>query len=407
MFKVTVPSFSYKDPWDIPFINRLSTLKNGSQSIAYYYDYPDNSTFRYRVYNMIQALSESSRDVSAAFFSYKDINYLDQVVDLADVLVICRARYTHFLNRAITKARNKGKRVFFDVDDLVFMPAYTHFLLETLNQDLDNPKVWDFWFGYIGRQNATMELCERVITTNSFLGSISSQFQNKPTAIIPNFLNKEQIDISNKIFQEKVTNKFTRNETITLGYFSGTPSHNKDLQIISDALVEILNENPTVNLRVVGYIDLKPPLNHFTSRIQLIGLQDFINLQRLIGEVEINLVPLQENIFTNCKSELKYFEAGVVGTLTIASPIYSYSRAIRCGENGFIAKSYEWYEKINTVIQLIQGNYPVIAQNAYEDSIKPSLAIEFLEQLYRQSQTIWKFLSGREEYLREVSMISS
>jgi len=383
MFNLDIPSIAYTDPWKIPLIERLSALNYDQPSVVYYYDFPDNSTFRYRVYNMIQALK--SINVSATFLSYKDQNYLEDLVDCADILVVCRARYTHKLNRAIVKAKNKGKTVFFDIDDLVFVPSLTHFILDTLDQDLENPKVWDFWFGYIGRQFATMELCERVITTNKYLANMIQKYLRKPVMVIPNFLNNEQLNISDQIFKQKVQRGFSRNKKITLGYFSGTPSHNKDFRLISDALAELLGKNSQIDLRVVGFMELRQPMDLFRSRIQFIKLQDFINLQRLIGEVEVNLVPLQNNIFTNCKSELKFFEAGVVGTITVASPVYTYAKAIRDGQNGFLAQDHEWLEKIELAISQLPDNYSIIAERAHQDSI---------EQFawYNQVQTIYKTL---------------
>ena len=83
-----------------------------------------------------------------------------------------------------------------------------------------------------------------------------------------------------------------------------------------------------------------------TDRISQHPFQDYVNLQRLLGSVEINLMPLQCNTFTDCKSELKYFEAASVGTLSIASPSYTYSRAIRHGVNGYLAKAHEWADAI-------------------------------------------------------------
>ena len=47
---------------------------------------------------------------------------------------------------------------------------------------------------------------------------------------------------------------------------------------------------------------------------------DFIELQRKIAEVDVNLVPLVNNEFSNCKSELKFYEASIVGTVTCAAP---------------------------------------------------------------------------------------
>ena len=58
--------------------------------------------------------------------------------------------------------------------------------------------------------------------------------------------------------------------------------------------------------------------------------------QRLIAEVEINISPLKENQFTNCKSELKFFEAAACGTLTLASPTYAFKKSIVHGVTGFL-----------------------------------------------------------------------
>ncbi|MGA9407758.1 MAG: hypothetical protein WBW71_11565, partial [Bacteroidota bacterium] len=53
-----------------------------------------------------------------------------------------------------------------------------------------------------------------------------------------------------------------------------------------------------------GYIDANVLRSRFgRSRIHYFQFSDFINLQRLIGSVDFNLVPLQHNAFTQCKSE--------------------------------------------------------------------------------------------------------
>ncbi len=365
ILKTTPPV--YADPWVSSFEQRLRTLAAGDKKVAYYYDYPDNSTFRYRVYNMIQVLSLSAGKISAAYFSFEEQDELDRVVDLADVLVICRARYNHKLNQAIHRAHNQGKPVLYDIDDMVFDPAYTHLIMATVGEDLNRPGAWEYWFGYISRLGATLKLCDRIITTNTALAAPLEQFSGKPVAVIPNFINREQMELSNRIFQEKKSLGFVRDARITLGYFSGTPTHNKDFELISDTLVELLRRDPRIHLRLFGYIDLKEPLNAFKSRIELSDLTDFLTLQLKMGEVEVNLVPLQENLFTQCKSELKFFEAGIAGTLTVASPIFTFTQAIRDGENGYLAKSYAWTDKITTLINSLE-HYPEMAEKAYQDS---------------------------------------
>lgn len=351
MYIYNLPNIKYIDPWMSSFEHRLNVLKRAKQwRVAYYYESPDSSTFRYRVYNMIQALSASTSGGAASYFWGEELEQMDKIISNTDVIVICRARYTEQLNRFVTKARNMGKRVFFDIDDLVYNPIFAHLVIDALNADITNSAVSDFWFSFTGQQAAALNLCEYVITTNDYLASCIKRHTGKSTFVIPNFLNREQIEVSAHIFEAKQVGGFQRDDKFHLGYFSGSPTHAKDLGVALDAIIDLLEKHKNLVLRIVGYMDLVKPLQKYSSQVERYPMQDFLNLQRLIGEVEVNLVPLQNNEFTNCKSELKYFEAGLVGTVSIASPTFTYSNAIQNGDNGFLAKSYEWYEKIEALI---------------------------------------------------------
>ncbi|HMT02227.1 MAG TPA: glycosyltransferase [Burkholderiales bacterium] len=364
MFIISQEHFQYNDPWSQTFNDRLKRLICGDFRIAYFYEYPDNSTFRYRIYNMIQVISNKFKNISASFFCNADILMVDKIIDNCDLLIICRVKYSNHINSMIIKAKNRGIRVIFDVDDLIFDVNYVHLILNTLDQKLDT-YAWDFWFAYIGRIGATLKLCDSAITTNKFLANMIGEFAKIPTHVIPNFLNKEQLEVSHKIYEYKTKSSFKRNDSICLGYFSGTPSHNKDFGLLTKSLIEIFKRNANVNLRIVGFMDVNSELNKYKERIELCPLQDFINLQRLIGEVEINLIPLQNNVFTNCKSELKYFEAAICGTLSIASPTFVYKECIQDGYNGYIANDIEWVDKILHLIDNINDSYQRMAQVAY------------------------------------------
>lgn len=368
MYLHNISSIKYSDPWLGGFEKRLDILKRGNRRVAYYYEKPDSSTFRYRVYNMIQSLNESNLDISASYFFGEELQQMEKIVSFTSVIVICRARYTEDLSRFITMARYHGKKVFFDIDDLVFSPNYTHLVVDSLNGNLRDPLVADFWFAVTGRHAATLNLCDEIITTNAYLADRISEQTGKKVSVIPNFMNREQIEISTKIFEAKRSNDFKRDRKFHLGYFSGSPTHARDLAVALDALIDLMDKHKNLYVRVVGYMDLLAPLQRFSSRIERFSMQDFINLQRLIGDVEINLVPLQDNEFTNCKSELKYFEAGVTGTVTIASPTFTYKNAIQHGGNGFLAKSYEWHEIINALVVNPDALIP-IAVNAHFASV--------------------------------------
>lgn len=369
MFTTRLPPVPYSDPWIKPLHDRIKALASGKRRVAYFYEQPNNSTFRYRAYNMVQVLNEgTNRDVSASYFFLDDLHLIDEIADIADLLVICRSRYCQRINQLVTKFKIRGKRVLFDIDDLVFLPGYAHQIIRTLGQDTAHPEVWDYWFAYTSRMGEALRLCDGAITTNDYLAARITEFSGLPVSVVPNFINQEQLILSEILFRGKQVSGFSRDDKITLGYFSGSPSHNLDYAIITSALEEVMENDPRVELKIAGYIEAGPSLSRFSNRIRYQPFHDYVNLQRLIGSVEFNLMPLQSNVFTNCKSELKYFEAAIVGTLSIASPSHTYASAIKDGENGYIAQAHQWASVIQRAIKNI-ATYPDTAETAHADAL--------------------------------------
>lgn len=352
------------EPWHQPLHARLKMLARGHLRIAYFYESANNSTFRYRAYNMAQVLNDAPGDAtSAGYFFLEDLHRLEEMADLAHTLVICRSRYCHRINTLVTAFRRRGKRVLFDIDDLVFDTRYAHLVIHTLDQDVTNPQVWDDWFATVSRLGETLRLCDGVITTNDTLAARISAFSPLPVRVVPNFINREQLALSEALYQGKVDSGFARDGRIRLGYFSGSPSHNRDYALITSALEQVLEDDPRLELVLVGYIEAGPALRRFGHRIRREPFQDYVNLQRLIGSTEFNLMPLQSNAFTHCKSELKYFEAAIVGTLSIASPTDTYTAAIEDGKNGYLAQAHQWATVIRRAVDRM-ADYPCLAAQA-------------------------------------------
>lgn len=348
MYRLDLPELEYAHPWRRSFAERWAALRRGSPRIAYYYSSPDTSTFRYRVFNMVEALERSGADASASWFVADDGDAALAAVDEADVVVLCRAVYTPHIGAVIARARATGKRVVFDTDDLVFDPRFAHLIMETLDEETGEEKL-NKWFGWLSRLGETLRHCDAAITTNAYLAARIRDVRDIPVAIVPNFMNTAQLELSDQVYAAKQATS-SRDSGPVLGYFSGTPTHNRDFRLIEPMLADILDEDPSVLLRIVGFLDPGERLARHADRIEMLPLQDFVNLQRLIGEVEINLVPLQLNEFTNCKSELKYFEAAAVGTATAATPTYTYRRAIDHGETGYLVRAHEWKRTVRAML---------------------------------------------------------
>lgn len=364
----------YAPPWDAPLSDRRRRLARGRRHIAYVYEIPDTSTFRYRVFNMVEALcADTDLGVGASWFTLAEVRRDSSFVDAVDVLILCRLRYSDPVVALIARARAHGVRVLFDVDDLIFDTRLVHLVCETLDVSPRSDADWDHWFAYVGRMEATLRCCDGAIATTPALARrLAEHLPGLPVATLPNFLNPTQGEVSRRFLERKVSGGYRRDAQLTLGYLSGTPSHNRDFQVVAPAAAEVMAEFAEVRLCIVGFIDLPDVLAPLSDRIDRVPLQDFLNLQRWTATMEICIAPLQRNTFTDCKSELKFFEAGAVGVPIVASASDTMTRVIRNGENGFLCSAQDWFGRLAEVARALRGDgtdwYQAISARAAEDT---------------------------------------
>jgi glycosyltransferase involved in cell wall biosynthesis len=341
----------FPDPWAPSVEERVRAVTASTgHTVAYLYEVPDTSTFRYRVFNMVEALAADTSDehISATWFTRAELPILERLIGDVHTLVICRTRYTARLDNLVTRARASGCRVLFDVDDLIFDNRYVNLVLETLDRP-SSEALLDEWFAAMSRLGAMLRLCDGAVTTNHFLAARIEDFAQLPTWVVANFLNGLQLERSAAIRHTRHAS--VQSDRVTsIGYFSGTPTHNRDFELVSTALANVMTRNADVRLLIVGFLDIGSALRGFGDRIDIRPLTDFLTLQTLIGSTGINIVPLQTNIFSNCKSELKYFEAAIVETPTLATPNYSFRLAIDDGVNGYLVDAYDWERRLEQAV---------------------------------------------------------
>ena len=330
--------------WDSTVTQRVGRMLDGETRVAFFYGQPDTSTFRYRVANVVEALnSEPGSPVGAGWFSDDDIPSVLPLVERLDAIVLVRHRYGGNVRRLAATAQRAGVPLFFDTDDLVFDTSYAGLVMDSLGRDATVSLDWDVWFAYMGRLNATLRLCEGAFTTNQTLrAELARHLPPEKVHVVPNVLNREQQAYSRTLLEAKQRTGFRRSGPVTIGYFSGTPSHVRDFTVAAPALARLLDRDPDVAVRIAGFLDDVGPLEDFRDRIEFVPFMHYVDLQRSIAEVEVNIAPLQHNGFNVCKSDLKFFEAAVVGTWTVASHTPSLDAAIDDGTTGRLARDHEW-----------------------------------------------------------------
>ena len=299
---------------------------------------------RYRVFNMAEGLGAAGYAVHAM-----DLDRLDDIRRYrwrATALVLFRAEYDRLVgvSEVLEYARGIGMRLVYDIDDLVFDPAYAD-SIDALHRMRPYERRRNLQA--MQRRRELLRACDLVTVSTAPLAKIAERL-GRPAAVIPNSINGEQ----QRVAAELAAAPTRRREGVLLGYFSGSATHQRDFAECESALLDIMERHPEIRLRLVGYLALRPEWERYRDRIERIGFLGTADLLRCIAEIDINLAPLElGNPFCEGKSELKFFEAALVGVPTVASATETFRDAIDDGISGFLARdTEEWCRAIELLI---------------------------------------------------------
>ena len=360
---------------------RLRALKDclgkSKRIVVYIIEGENDSQCRYRCKNLKVAFSRENSPWVVIWFYKGEFKKIERYLDAIDLVVILRQtekKYT--LLSIIDKLRSKNMRVLFDLDDLLFDYKDLGLVFDTVRE-----KSIFYWLGYIWGIRRIAKRVDGFTCTNEFLAGKLKRSFGKSVKVIPNSLNKEQIEVSEQAVKTKLVRKNVDDEFV-IGYFSGSPTHAMDFALVEPELIRFLKEYENVKLVVVGYMKFSKQMRELVDvgRVEVMGVVDYLRLQELMSRVDVNIAPLVINDFTNCKSELKFFEAAAVETTTIASPNYSFKKAITDGKNGFLAKPGEWYQKLEYLYNHPEENRK-IALEAKKYALKHYYGEEFLKEV--------------------------
>lgn len=297
------------------------------------------------LYRTVHVSEELNLKGIRSFVTVEESPYLLGYADSFKVFVFHRTLHSPKMEKLIEKIKEQGKEIIFETDDLVFDSRYFKGVDYLENINTLERKQFEKGIGEEILNNSYVKVCT---TTTLYLAEKLKEY-GKEVFIVPNRLSQNDLKMAENVL--KSGNK-TDDGKIRLGYFSGTISHNKDFAVISNVLMEIMEKHQNVELFLVGPLDIESKLNKFRERIKQLPYVPRKKHFENISKVDINLAPLEiGNPFCEAKSELKFFEAGIVGIPTVASATQTFKEAISDGINGFVASdTEEWKNKLERLI---------------------------------------------------------
>lgn len=312
---------------------------------------------RYRVLNKAEQLRKHG-------FAVKVVNLSDFQLSMAQNashIIIYRSPISPELLRLCHLAKEYGKPVFFDIDDLVFDTVYTDQLSYT--QGLNSVEKGNYDAG-VRNYGYMLENCDGAITSTNQLQEELYKYQSK-VLLNRNLASDDLIAISSQYIKDYSQTS----DIVKIGYFSGSISHNENFELIKPAIKQLLTKYSNVQLHIVGILDIPQDMKPFENQIVTHDYVDWDKLPALISEVDINLAPLVNSIFNRAKSEIKWIEAALVKVPTVASKIGAFSDAIIDGETGLLATDDEWFDKLEALVLSTELRQE-IADAAYQDVLE-------------------------------------
>ena len=198
--------------------------------------------FRYRVQHQIEQLNSTFLECDVYDYKTFDPNFVRNY----RIIIFFRCPWNYRVNQSIALAKELNKKVLFDIDDLVIDKKYTKLIPYLKTLSLKEKEIYDKG---VRKMQITLLHCDGAITTTITLANKLKNYV--PEVYINHNVASEEMWSLSEYALIKKRNKNNDNN-ITIGYFSGSITHNADIEMIKPALFKILKEYDNVNLLFLG-----------------------------------------------------------------------------------------------------------------------------------------------------------
>ncbi|TDV14424.1 glycosyltransferase [Paraburkholderia caballeronis] len=238
----------------------------------------------------------------------------------------------------IAEAKAQGLVTFWEVDDLIFDAE--KYILNSNLTDLSLDVKKGVLSG-VPLYRAAMLACDYAIASTTGLAEAMLDAGVKQAFVVENALDGETMRIASRINERRRAS----DGIVRIGYGSGTKTHDADFRVAAAAIKRVLRARPDVRLTVIGELNLPADYAEVRTQVERLPLSDYPTYLKRLAECDISIAPLEDSIFNDAKSNIKYLEASVIRLPSVCSPSAAFRTAIRDGETGYLAEDPDAWER--------------------------------------------------------------
>jgi glycosyltransferase involved in cell wall biosynthesis len=373
---------------------------------------PNSPSHDYRVAGYIEALA--AQGIEAEWLPAHEPEKILAALPRVSLVVFFRVALRPNLEPALAACRLQGIPTVFDVDDYVFEPRIAD------ARYIDGiryvpPKDLELYHWGVKAYRRMLLSVDAVTVTTEFLADRVRELGRR-AHVLPNGFDDDKLEFSRVAAQRRAAE--APDGLLRIGYASGSKTHQRDFALCAGAVAEVLRRRPEVRLVLFRHpwsgittLDVAefPALQGLDSQIEWRDLVPLELLPEELARFDVNLAPLEVgNAFCEAKSELKFFEAALVGVCTVASPTGPFSGAIRHGETGYLAATTEeWQDAIERLLgdAAARRSMALLAQEAVLSAFGPASIGAHAATIYRGILTLSHAARGFADHSLAIGML--
>ena len=271
----------------------------------------------YRVSQKVQILR--SIGVTSHVADHNDFFRAKTFLQISTAVIFYRTTLENKATRLLLdEARRCGLTVLYDIDDPIFCER-------TYRSNTNIDALSSAERGALLRSSdgflRAMKKADVCTASTPELTRLMSEASGRPAYLWRNLVSQDSIGFSTGQTGQRNS---SNSRPLTIFYGSGSRAHERDFEIMGEAVRQFLAEFPDARFKVCGYIDESRLKGLSAEQVDRLQFSDYGTYLRALAESDVSLVPLEASEFNSCKSAVRYLDALLVGTRTIASAVGDY-----------------------------------------------------------------------------------
>lgn len=265
-----------------------------------------------------------------------------------DAAIFYRVPATPDVIWSIWLLRKAGIPVFYEIDDLMFDEAHFPDGFESYGGQISHDLYATLITGTVSIA-AAMSVCDYAIASTPSLAAAMA-----PRVIAGNaFVHRNALGKLHQASCRMISNAASR-ETVRIFYGSGTRAHNEDFELhLAKPLARLLGKwGRQAELFIMGYLTLPRALRPYHEQITLRApIWDLRAYWNVLREMDISLAVLKPGLLADCKSEIKWLEAAMLGVPSVVTATRTYAEVIESPRTGLLVDdSAGWFRQLDALV---------------------------------------------------------